>query len=77
MDIAALADVFMTKDGGWRKKVTDKKVDAYDPECAAFQARLLKGLGIIFKLKSAERCVLRSQSLAQSQRSCLSAIPGA
>ena len=47
MDIAALADVFLTKDGGWRKKVTDKKVDAYDPNAPHFKLRLLKSLGII------------------------------
>ena len=65
MDIAALADVFLTKDGGWRKNLTDKKVDAYDPECAAFQAQIIERLGHYFKLKSAERCVLLSQSLAR------------
>lgn len=65
IDIASLANVFMTKDGGWRKKVTDKKVEAYDPKCAAFQGHIINRLGHYFQLKSAERCVLLSLSLAR------------
>ena len=65
MDIAALAHVFMTKEGDWRKKVTDKKVDSYDADCAAFQGQIIDRLRDYFHLKSAERCVLRSQSLAR------------
>ena len=66
MDIAALANVFMTKEGGWRKKLTDKKVDAYDPDCTVFQGQIIDRLGDYFQLKSAERCVLLSLSLART-----------
>ena len=65
MDIAELADVFLTRDGGWRKKVTDKKIDAYDPKCAAFQGQIIDRLDNYFRLKSAERCVLLSLSLTR------------
>ena len=72
MDIAGLADIFMTKDGSWRKKVTDKKVDVYDPSCAAFQYQIINELEHYFQLKSAERCVLLSLSLARAMRLSIS-----
>ena len=46
--------------------MTDKKVDAHDPECAAFQGQIINRLGDFFQLESAERCILLSLSLART-----------
>ena len=64
-DLNSLMAIFTTGTGARLQKMTDKEVDRHDPDCARLQDRLATSLETYFNLKSAERCVRLSLSLAQ------------
>ncbi len=65
-DLNSLAALFTTATGARLKRMTDKKVDEYDPDCDRLQGQLAGQLDGYYQLKSAERCVQLSLSLARA-----------
>ena len=65
VDLSGLLDVFTTSTGARLKRMTDKQVDKYDPDCARLQNQAADTLQLYFEAKSAERCVQLSLSLAR------------
>ena len=74
MDIAALADIFATKEGGWRKKVQIRKSTHTTRTALEFQGQIIDTLGIIWVEIS--RALCSSQLVACQNKRRLPAVSG-
>ena len=64
-DLSGLMALFATSSGARLKRMTDKQVDKYDPDCGRLQNQVTDRLQLYFETKSAERCIQLSLSLAR------------